>query len=138
VGVDLRRRCSRLPDRVDGLTISGGWDDKELVALLSELRDADPTWLEVTGITESDLDDLLALAAPEDLDDVAARVGEPDETDTWPVVRLKVPRHVAAAWREHLDEHEGNEVAALAALLDVDPQPPAATGEVWEPDRTKQ
>jgi hypothetical protein len=122
----------------NGLTISGGWDDKELAALLSELRDADPAWLEVTGITEADLDDLLALAAPEDLDQVAGRLGEPDETDTWPVVRVKVPRHVAAAWREHLDEHDGDEVAALAALLDVDPQPPAASGEVWIPDRTEQ
>jgi hypothetical protein len=123
----------------NGLTISGGWDDKELAALLGELRDADPAWLEATGLNEQDLDDLLALAAPDDLDEVARRVGEPDETDTWPVVRVKVPKHVAAAWRELVDEHDGDEVAALAALLDVDPaQPPADKGEVWEPDRTKQ
>lgn len=118
----------------NGLTISGGWDDAELAALLSELRDKDPSWLDVTGITSEDLDDLLDLAAAPDLDKLSGRVGDPDGTELWPVVRVKVPKHVAAAWRTQVDRHDGDEVAALASLLKVDPAEPDAPGK-WEPDR---
>jgi hypothetical protein len=123
----------------NGLTTSGGWDQHGLAEILKELRDADPYWLEsgVTGHTANDLDDLLALLAPPDLDDLRDDLGDPDGTDTWPVVRVKVPTHLHAAWRTQVDEHEGDEVAALAELLGVDAaEPDTAKGPVWEPDRT--
>lgn len=120
----------------NGLTESGGWDDREFAAMLSELRDADPSWLEAIGRTSEDLDDLLALLEAPDLDKLGRDLGDPDASDTWPVVRVKVPKHVAAAWRTQVDEHDGDELATLADLLDVDPkEPETAKGPVWQPDR---
>jgi hypothetical protein len=117
----------------NGLTMSGGWDDGGLGELLSQLHDADPAWLEVTGFNADDMDDLLKLAAAPDLDSLGKNLGEPEESDTWPVLRLKAPPHVVQAWRDHVEEYEGDQVAALAALLDVDPAP-RSSGPVWEPD----
>ena len=120
----------------NGLTISGGWDERELSMILSELRDLDPGWLDGTGYDLGDLDDMLALAAPPDLDNLSRDLGEPTGRENWPVVRVQVPKHVAAAWRSVVEEHDGDELAALASLLDVDPQVPDgdAAGK-WEPDR---
>lgn len=117
------------------LIASGGWDMAGLAELLTELRDADPSWLEAVGHTSDDLDDMLALLEPPDLDGLGKDLGDPSGSDTWPVVRVKVPVHLHAAWRTVVDRHDGDEVKALGELLDVDPDGPVAAGPVWEPDR---
>ena len=104
----------------------GGWDNDLLTQMLSEF-----STLDGTGYNPEDLDDLLKTVEVPDLDKMAAELGEPDPADTWPTVKVRVPPHVAAAWRTHLDSHDGDEVAALAALLEVDP---ADAGESdWQP-----
>jgi hypothetical protein len=58
-------------------------------------------------------------------------LGNPDEEDMWPTVRVRCAPHVAAAWRTHLDTYTGKGNDALAALLEVDPHwAPAAE---WKP-----
>lgn len=113
------------------LTDLGGWSTPDLAALLSDLGAADAELLAAAGYTPGEVDDLLKLVAPPDLDDLADEHGDPDPSDTWPVVRVKVPPHVAAAWRSHLDAYDGDEVVAFAALLDVDPHNPPASD--WTP-----
>lgn len=118
------------------LTINGGFDDTSLVVLLQELLAESPDLLAAAGFTSGDLDDLIELTTPPDLDDLGRELGDPSESDGWPVVRLKVPKHVAAAWRTQVDAHDGDELAAFAALLEVDATPDPGAGQAWEPDRT--
>lgn len=118
----------------NGLTISGGWDDGGLVALLDEIRQVDAAMLDGTGFTEGDVDDLLKLTAPPDLDELGDGLGDPDASDAWPVVRVKVPPHMHAAWRTVVEEHDGDELTALAGLLEVSPDP-GEDGPTWQPDR---
>lgn len=110
-------------------TMIGGWDEPELHRILAELRDAD--LLEFTGFTGDDLDDMRKLHEPPDLDELADDIGDPLEDDGWPVIRVKVPPHVAAAWRTKVEEHSGMEPDAFAALLGVDPLRPPAVD--WTP-----
>jgi hypothetical protein len=114
---------------------NGGWDHDGLTAMLDELDTADSALATLAGFTADAIADLRELAAPPDVDDVADRHGDPQPDALWPVVRIKVPHHVDAAWRKVVDEHEGDDVAALATLLDVDPQPPELPE--WEPDRLR-
>lgn len=99
----------------------GGWDTPGLHELLRNLADADADLLAVTGYDMQDLDDYAKVTQPPSLDDLADTLGDPDPSDTWPTVNLRVPHHLAAGWRDHLDVHGGNVVAAFANLLGVDP-----------------
>lgn len=101
----------------------GGWDYPGLAELLESVRADDPGLLDVVAFDMDSLGDLVKASQPPDLDELAGQVGEPDPSDTWPIVRIKAPPHVAAAWRQHLDTHQGEEAAAFAALLEVDPEP---------------
>jgi len=95
-----------------------GYDDQLLLELLGSLPDLDGT-----GYDPGDFDVLEALyrsdteLADDDLDDLADDLGDGAEDDLWPVVRLKVPPHVFAAWKAHVEDHAGREVAAFSALL---------------------
>lgn len=113
-------------------TIIGGWDEPELAQLLAELRDAD--LLDFTGFTDDDVSDLTRRhgAAP-DLDDFAKGLGAGEENAGWPTITIKVPHHISTAWEAHLAGHDDDPAKAMAALLNVDPDPPA-----WEPDLTRQ
>ncbi|TDC28487.1 hypothetical protein E1211_27780 [Micromonospora sp. 15K316] len=122
---DTARRINLVDNRAAD---QGAYDNDALTELLSYL-DGD---YEGSGYAEADVEDLLRLVEPPDLDKLADEIGEPDDTDGWPVIRFPVPPHVAAAWRSHLDTHGGQEVAAFAALLDVDPETPAE--QPWDPD----
>lgn len=114
-------------------TVLGGWDHAELAELLESVKADDPELLDVVRFDMQALDDLLKASEPPDLDALADEVGEPQPSDSWPIVRVKVPPHVAAAWRSHVETHNGAEVAAFAALLEVDPDAPSGKGEGWEP-----
>lgn len=116
----------------NNLTTRGGWDNVALTELLGELAQADPDLLLVTGYTEDELADMLKLLEPPDLDDLGDDLGKPEPSDSWPIVRIKAAPHVAAAWRSHLDTFgEDNENAALAALLELDPD--VAPVSSWVP-----
>jgi hypothetical protein len=100
------------------------WDQQGLADLLTSIKDEDATLMHDAGYEDGDYTDLLRRLEPDDLDDLAE---DPDPSDMWPTVTVrKVPPHVAAAWRSHVDTCSGNEVAALAQLLEVDPEPPTS------------
>lgn len=115
------------------LTAKSGWDSQGLAEVLADLQKVDVELAVLTGFDAGELDDLLKANEVPDLDDFAGDLREPSESDGWPTVRLKVPHHVAAAWEAHLDTHQGDQVAAFAKLLDVDPTPPPAPE--WDPER---
>lgn len=99
----------------------GGYDNEGLMEVLSDLRDTDEQLLLLTGYDTGDVEDLIKLTAPPDLDDLADEIGDPNDDDGWPVLRIKIPPHVMVAWRNHLDDYQGAEVQAFAALLKIDP-----------------
>lgn len=113
------------------LTVLGGWDQDGLAELLRDVADADTSLLLAAGYTPDDLADMLKLLEPPDLDQLGRDLGDPDPADTWPIIRLKVPHHVAAAWRSHVEMHDGDEPAALASLLEVDLADPPPSD--WTP-----
>lgn len=113
------------------LTTLGGWDQAGLAELLQDIAGVDLELLLVTGHTPDDLADMLKLLEPPDLDELGGELGEPDPADNWPIIRVKVPAHVAAGWRSHVEMHDGDEAAAFAALLDLDLTDPAPSG--WTP-----
>lgn len=103
-------------------TVLGGWDQRGLADVLQDLAAVDEQLLLASGFTSTDLDDMLKLLEAPDLDELGQGLGDPDPSDTWPVVRIKAAPHVAAAWRSHLETHGDRENDALAALLEVDPE----------------
>lgn len=114
----------------------GGWDNTELADMLQGIRDNDGdggmTLLHAAGYTDDELADLVKLMEPIDLDSLGDDLGDPDPADMWPTVSIKkVPPHVAASWRSHLDTFGGSEVEAFAALLEVDPETPPVSD--WKP-----
>lgn len=115
----------------NNLTTLGGWDNEALAGMLQDLAAADANLALLTGWTGDDIDDMLKLLAPPDLDELGDGLGDPDPSDNWPIIRVKVPKHVAAAWRSHADTHNGDEPAALAALLEVDLNDPGESD--WTP-----
>lgn len=72
----------------------GGYDDEALATLLASLDDD----LVGTGYAPSDAELFTALPPavepPPSLDDLAEEYGEPQETDLWPVIRVRVPPNV--------------------------------------------
>lgn len=145
-------------DRARAVALIDNWTSDESdydQAALADLLAGVVDW-DATGWSVDDLDDLLAgldepaptppPAAPSpwpatpagypagatpDLDELAGSLGEPEPEDSWPIVRLKVPPHIAAAWSAHLAAHDGREVPAFAALLAQDPAAPPPA--VWQP-----
>lgn len=116
----LRAELHRLTDEqatrvnlVDNRTSDlGTYDDRALVELLGSLPDLDGT-----GYDPGDLDALAAaLDPPPDPDDAEP----PAASELWPTLSLRVPPTVLASWRAHVDTHTGDQVAAMAALLDVE------------------
>ena len=115
----------------NNLSTLGGWDQHALTTLLKEIADEDDSLLALTGWDGDDLADMLKLLEPPDLDELGEQLGDPDPADNWPIIRVKVPKHVAAAWRSHVETHDGDESAAFAALLEMDPGDPVPSD--WQP-----
>lgn len=115
------------------LNAKAGWDQQGLGELLADLRNVDPDLAEVTGFSAAELEDMLRANEAPDLDEFADDLRDPAVSDGWPVVKVKVPHHVAAAWDSHLGAHGEDEAAAFAKLLGVDPTPPALPA--WDPVR---
>lgn len=109
------------------------YDHQALADLLDGLIAETEQGLAGTGFTHESLDDLHKLLEPPDLDKLARDLGEPDETDNWPTVKIKCGRHVAAAWRSHLSAFGDRESEAFATLLGVDTdEDPAGDGSDWD------
>lgn len=113
------------------LTAKAGWDRQGLAELMADLQDIDPALAELTGFDAGELDDLARANEVVDLDEFAGELKEPAEDDGWPVIRLKVPHHLFAAWESHLDTFSGDVPAAFGKLLGVDGTPPPPPQ--WDP-----
>jgi ParB-like chromosome segregation protein Spo0J len=103
------------------------WDDEALLAVLEELATA-PAGVAGTGFTASELEDLAGVMADRpQLEELAARHGEPNEQALLPEIRLKVTAELLDRWRAALDRYEGkDDVEKLAQLLDALVTDPAA------------
>lgn len=110
------------------LSAAGGVDEVLMTDVLADLADAH--LLELTGYTLGDYEAMSALYIdhgadddePDDLDDLADQLGNGGgDKDLWPALRLLLPPILHESWKAHLDTHTGDEVAAFAALLGVDP-----------------
>ena len=93
------------------------YDQEALAALLVSLSEAGA--LTGSGYAANDVDALLRVLEPPDLDALADEYGAPSLSDTFPTIRIVVTPEIMAAWRAHVDTHSGDEVQALASLLGV-------------------
>lgn len=94
---------------VDNRANDQAWyDEAELLEVLQSIATNDPT-LGGTGFIVDDLDDLTAKLTPPSLDDLAEMYGEPADSDTWPTLRLQMPRDLF------------NQTAALMASYEGEP-----------------
>ncbi|MBF6332406.1 hypothetical protein [Nocardia transvalensis] len=91
----------------------GGFDDRLLLELLSDLPDLDGTGYDDTDITA--LEDIIA-GAP-DLDALEDEVGEPEPDDHLVSLSLKVEPDLQRAWATHR-KNFSDDSAALSVLLD--------------------
>ena len=98
----------------------GSYDDRLLLELLTDLPNLDGT-----GYDPGDIDALEAILNDttdvDDLDTLADELSDGNTDDLYPVLRLKIPPILMAAWKSHLDTHHGDEIHAFAALLNIDP-----------------
>lgn len=98
----------------------GGWDDRMLPEVLSDLDDLDPALLDLTGYSRTDVDDMIAaLGEPPSLEDLEREYGDPDDADLWPVLRLKVPPHIRNAFMDLTEKYgEDDDSARFIRLIE--------------------
>jgi len=89
-------------------------DPSDLFDILTSLND-----LEGTGYTPEDVDAMLNILQPTDLDALAEEIGDPKDTDLHQVIRIVVPPQIHALWKDRVKEYEGDEVACISSLLDA-------------------
>lgn len=98
----------------------GGWDYESLNKLLSTLPDDLRT---LVAFDQQEIDDILNATSDIDLDDLANDLGDNAQDAMWPTITIpKCPPHLAAAWRERLDEYEKDMIATFASLLGLPPE----------------
>lgn len=87
-------------------------DPGDLFEILTSLNELDGT-----GYTSEDVDAMLNILQPTDLDALAEEVGEPKESDMHQVIRIVVPPTIYAIWKDKLKEYENDEVECISSLL---------------------
>lgn len=98
----------------------GGWDDRLLVEVLDEIADDNPDLLNLTGYSQTDLDDMIAaMGEPPTLEDLEKEYGDPDDSDLWPMLRLKVPPHIRNAFMDLTEAYgEADDSARFIRLIE--------------------
>jgi ParB-like chromosome segregation protein Spo0J len=79
----------------------GTYDSEALAELLADVA-VDSDLLLATGYDEADLEALMSLIEPPDLDELAEEIGEPTEEDALERVVLKLPEDLAEALRSEI------------------------------------
>jgi ParB-like chromosome segregation protein Spo0J len=103
---------------VDNRSNDQAWyDEPELLDLLGMIA-TDDVGLAGSGFTTADFSDLEAKLTPPDLDALADEFGDPEAADTWPTLRIQVPRPLFNRAMAALDSYEGEPHERLAQLLD--------------------
>ena len=104
---------------VDNRSNDQAWyDEVELAALLSTIAIDDPT-LVGTGYNIDDLEDLYMKLEPPTLDALEEEFGKPDKSDTWPTIRLPVPRGLFNDFAVLLNSYEGEPHEQLRQVVDA-------------------
>lgn len=104
---------------VDNRSNDQAWyDEAELAELLSAIAVDDPTLLG-TGYNIDDLQDLYMKLEPPTLDALEAEFGKPDKSDTWPTLRLQLPRPLYNRIMTLLGSYEGEPHEQLKQVLDA-------------------
>jgi hypothetical protein len=88
------------------------FDGGDLMALLDECGDELPP-----GFTPEYIEDLKAKYIPDDLDALQDKYGDPDDTDFWPTIRIKVPPDINQRW-EDIRKERDSDYEAMAYLLE--------------------
>ena len=86
-------------------------NEEKLAALLASLRNEDEKLLRGTGYDDTALDHLLKAVTPPNLDDLEDEFGERNETDFWPVIRVKVSPETHAQYQAVMEQIEGDDEA---------------------------
>jgi hypothetical protein len=92
-----------------------GWDHVGLSKLLEDVPD---DLRDIVAFDQDALDDLIRANTPPSLDDLADELGDPDPSDTWPIIRFAVPPEVRAAWQSYLEASGLDEHEAFGRLLE--------------------
>jgi hypothetical protein len=94
----------------------GGYDDQALLDLLTQVDD--DALLDATGWERHHIDDLVLRLQPPSLDDLDDQYGEHDDTELWPVVKVKVSPAVFEKWGAWVatQHDEGTALEALLAM----------------------
>lgn len=90
-------------------------DDRVLAAMLASFDGN----LAGTGFTADEFQDLLMKTTPPSLDELAERYGEATERDTWPTLRLSMPREVLVRFEATMAEFTGEPWEQVQAMLDA-------------------
>ncbi len=104
---------------VDNRSNDQAWyDEAELAELLGVIAVDDPT-LVGTGYTVDDLEDLYMKLEPPTMDALEAEFGTPTDEDTWPTIRLPVPRELFNRFTILLGSFEGEPHEQLSQIVDA-------------------
>ncbi len=104
---------------VDNRSNDQAWyDEGELAELLGTIAVDDPSLLG-TGFNMDDLEDLYMKIEPPTLDALEAEYGKPDKSDTWPTLRIPVPRALFNKTMALLNSYEGEPHEQLEQVIDA-------------------
>lgn len=117
--VDVDDQTARRMVAADNRTNDQAWyDEPELAAMLTLIATDDPT-LAGTGFSAGDLADLMAKLQPPDMAALADEFGKPEKSDTWPTLRIQLPRATYNRAMTVLTSYEGEPHEQFAAMLDA-------------------
>jgi ParB-like chromosome segregation protein Spo0J len=94
------------------------YDEAELLGVLESIATNDPT-LGGTGFTVDDLSDLTAKLNPPSMDELADLYGEPTVKDTWPTLRLPLPKTLHDRTLALMASYEGEPHEQWEQIIDA-------------------
>jgi hypothetical protein len=106
---DLKATRRGLADNRTGETRH--WKDDVLDSLLDEVG-----W-DTPGFDENYSDDLKGRLIPDDIDAQQKKLGNPKDSDFWPIIRISVPPDVHRRWKEICDARD-SDYEAMVFLLE--------------------
>jgi len=119
MGVKLEEGAARAYALADNRSVElGGWDAVLLASALTELASVDG--LDGIGWDPDDVDDLVEMLKPPDLNSLAEQYGEPIDGDFWPIIRVQVAPSTYKAYSELLKKAKGStEGEKFAAIINA-------------------
>jgi hypothetical protein len=108
------------------------WDLEKIRTMMDEQPAVD---LQRAGFTEVELEDIRSRLDIPDADEVAARFGDPDESEFWPKLEYRVPVDTKGRWDAVFDELPGDkDWEKIEAMLTMVEAHLDQEGRVFEED----